>query len=194
MYWEDKRAGQGQLLLHPAGEGAGQAFFKPVKVHVFKKLGFSGRETFQAVDFGEKIHVLLDTEISVERKALGEIPDLADEPHFLFDGIVPENTAGSGFRGKKAAENADEGCFSGAVRPDEAEDFAFRHVQVHVPECGRLPEGKSETGRPEDRRFGHAVSLRQRVAGLPAGRVKTTSTGIPGLKIPSAFAAVNSIR
>ena len=66
----DERAGESELLLHPAREPLGQTTAEGGESHGVEELVSSSAIVANPVDLGEERDVLVDAEIAVEREAL----------------------------------------------------------------------------------------------------------------------------
>jgi hypothetical protein len=149
----DERGRQRQLLLHAAGERAGETPAKRAQAdHVEQprrpSIGLVARH---AVQVAAQTHVLVDREILVEAEALRHQTERAGGARHR-----------SRRRGEHAGDQPEEGGLAGAVRADQREHLAARHRQRDVGERRRRAEPSCQRGRRD-----HGVILMTTSAGWP---------------------------
>src|SRR5579871_5768883 len=140
------RAPERETLLPAAREKsgeAGSAFFDPGHFqHIGFALGAAGLRN--AVDAAEEIDVLFHSEVVVEREFLRHVPDVMLDGFRLGHDVESADRGGAGGWQKQSAEHADGGGFSGAVRSEEAEDFAAPDVERDVVDGEEVAEAFDE--------------------------------------------------
>src|SRR5574341_253569 len=92
----DQGAGQGELLLHPAGEFVGEAGPERGQPCKGQKLLPSLLVARDPVDLGEKLDVLINGEVAVEAEPLGQIADMFLDLVPLPRQAVPQNLCRAG--------------------------------------------------------------------------------------------------
>ena len=162
----DQRAGQAQLLLHPARKPARQPVLEPGEVGEGKQAGegllpLLGR---QGAQLGIKVEILAHRQVFVEAEALGHVAELlqhrsgraAHDRHFAFVGR------------EQPGQHADQRGLARAVRADEAGDRSRLHRDGDAVQRGggHALEALDEV-RPGGDRFGHRVRLSGRWLACP---------------------------
>jgi hypothetical protein len=90
----------------------------------------------ERVDVAAKVREVLDRLLAREPVEQGELAgQVADAPmdgHRVGRRLDPEHARAPRGRAEEVQEEADSGGLPGAVRPEEAEDLALLHAEVHV--------------------------------------------------------------
>ena len=139
-------AHQRQLLLHAAGEIRGLALAERLHARhaeqaLDQRLALGLRDPEQV---GVEVHVLVDREIAVESEALGHVADLILDGVELASHVVACHP-GLAFGGiQQAAQQAQRGGLAGAIRTDQAEDFAARDFEVEMVDRRQFAEAASQ--------------------------------------------------
>ena len=150
----DQGAAQAQLLFHAAGELARQARGEAFQIGH----GEQAAEAFfpvlavDAVHAGVKLHVFLHGEILVKPEFLRHVAYGGLDGPAFFHGVQVQHGDGAAVRFHQSRDEADEGGFSRAVRPQQSHDF---------------PGGEAE-GNAVYRREGNAGGVRKHFADVPA--------------------------
>ena len=85
-----------------------------------------------AVNAAEEAQILLHREIAVERKFLRHVADALAHGFRIARDVDPGDDGAAAARAQQAAKDADDGRFAGAVRAEEAHDFAARDAETHM--------------------------------------------------------------
>ena len=127
-----ERAGQPELLLHAAGQLPGAALAERRHARSLKEArrALVSRAPVDAEQVGEEFDVLVDREILVKPEALGHVADVRSRQLGVGDDIDSFDRDRTLVRRHHRRQQAHDCRFSGAVRADEAEDFALGAVQT----------------------------------------------------------------
>ena len=160
-----ERRDERELLLHAAGEGAGEAGPESIEPDAGKKVLRARRGLVRrnGVEAGPERQVLVHREILVEREALG---------HESEGDVVAVGAAGRGL--EQAGDDPEERRLAGAVGPDEREQLAARDREVDAAQRPAAPEGPDE--------LRGADHLAEPAAASPAATFTRTSAGWPGTR------------
>jgi hypothetical protein len=121
-----ERAGEGELLVHAAGQRVGAAVAEAGQARDVEKALLAGahRGGGQAEEVAEKPEVLVDAEVAVEAVLLGHVAE-------GFEGLggagrdeLAADEGGAGVGDQEAREHADGGGLAGAVGAHEAVELA----------------------------------------------------------------------
>ena len=118
--------GQGaQLFLaaHPGEAFSGKIDF------IYPALDIGGRDALQLAD---KIQVLGDFHLRVERRSFGQVADAPFHLHGVFQHVKTGDVGRALRRRQEAGEDAHGGGLPGAVGAEEADDLAFFHLEGDV--------------------------------------------------------------
>jgi len=134
-------AGDGEAAFFTPGEGEGEGFpdgEDAEAVHEFlgPVVAFFPGEIFTCFEDGEE--VVLDGEFSEDGFFLGEVAEAETGPFVkgeAGDVFVLEADASSVWR-DEAGDHVKGGSFSGSVRAEEADDFAFVDFETDFPDYG----------------------------------------------------------
>ena len=139
-------AGDGEFLLHAAGEFAGELVGFVGDFEFREKRFGEGLVVGDAVDPRDKIEVLADGEVVEEAGFVGE----EGEGAFGGDGsggeVVAGEADGAGGGGDDAGEAAEGAGFARAVGADQAEDFTRLDGERQVVDGGEGAVAFGETG------------------------------------------------
>ena len=127
-------AASASRCLSPSGSSCATVLARPPQFEAVQRRvdGARLRGAVQAVDAGEEAQVLPHRQFGIEREALRHVAD----PRARRGGCVQQVQAGdlgaaAGGR-QQAAQHAEGGGLAGAVRPQQAEDFAALHGEADV--------------------------------------------------------------
>ena len=138
----DQGAAEGQLLLHAAGELAGQPVAEGVQSHQRQQL----LPPLQKVAVGHPpqpghvAKVLHHAEIGVEGEGLGEIA----HPRAGQAGRLPSTRTRAGAGVQQAGQDVEGAGLAGAVGADQPEDLARADLEVDAPQRLQGPVGLVE--------------------------------------------------
>ncbi len=179
----DQGAGEAELLLHAAGERAGQPVAERREIGEGEQ-ALAARRAFGArhsEEVGVELEILVDREVGVEPETLRHVgePGL-DGLGVAHDGDAVEDGV-AGARLEDPSEHAQRGGLAGAVGTDEAEELAGADLEIEAGDrqplggCARLAETARQAAH-RDRGRG----LR-RCCGRHGVSTSLTSAGRPGL-------------
>ena len=131
-------AGDGEFLLHAAGELAGElvGFFR--EFEFFEEWLGEGRVVGDAVYARDEVEVLADREVVEEPGFVGEKRELALGGDGIGGEIDTANADGAAVGGDDAGEAAERAGFAGAVGADEAEDLAGLNGERQITDGGEI--------------------------------------------------------
>jgi hypothetical protein len=167
----DQGAGQAQLLLHAAREIARQAL--PERGQVGKtKQAFFQRFALVPRHFVQvsiEAQVFLHRKVAIQAEALRHVTDAGLD---LFFAALDRETRHRGRAlagGQDAGQEAHGGGLAGAIRADQAEDFAAPHFEVEPAHRPHFPESAAQ-----------AIGLNGNIAHLisPCAAKRASRTGL----------------
>ena len=144
----EQRAGQAELLLHPAGELAGQA----------RGEGRQAGEAQQSFDacraqvarhgmqVGEQVEVFRDAEVFVQAECLRHVADRGMHRGGIGRHVVAEHAHVSGSGAQQAGDETQERGLAGAVGADQAGDDARFDGRVDAVQRDRIGIGVAQPG------------------------------------------------
>ena len=173
-----QRAGQAQLLLHAAGELARRTPGKARQAGHLQQPGVAraahgGRHAMQ---IGIQVKVFLHAQVFIQAKALRHVADAALHGLRLARAALAQLMAQHGkaprVRRQQGGQQAHEGGFARAIRPDQRRELPRARLQRHLaqrvqpPACGR-GEGLADALGLDDE--AHGVTARARPARRETG-------------------------
>ena len=143
----DERAGEAELLLHAAGEVAGEALPERGEIAEAEQpvdlLGAAADG--HAVDVGVESDVLHHREVRIKAEALAHVADVLLEALGVAHDIEARHLGGAAAGSEQdAGEHAHGGRLAGAVGADEAEDLAVGDVEVEPCDGDEVVEGAAQ--------------------------------------------------
>ena len=117
-----------------------------------------------------------DGHLRVGRRALGQEAQSPPRRHAVGLHVVAADAGGAGGRDHEAGEHPHRGGLAGAVRPEEAEHLAARHVEGDVVDGGEAAES---LGQPVDLDQ-HRLAVGGHAAPPPGSPVGRRNSGISG--------------
>ncbi len=141
-----QRAGQAELLLHAAGQAAGQARGERTQaghVHQLAVARRAGRFR-HPLEIGIEVEVLLDREILVEAEALRHVADRALHCQRMGRRVHVQHADAAAVRQEQAGGQAHQRRLAGAVGADQAGDHAAMQLQAHVAQGLHHPRAGAE--------------------------------------------------
>src|SRR5580704_3269094 len=123
-----------QAATHSTGQGFGLRITPLGEVDEFEQFvdGFFAALGGHVVKLGVNVEVLVDGEVEVAGKSLGNYADAATGAVGIFGDIVSGNDGAAGGDRQQSGHHADERRFAGAVGAEQAEDFSVGDVERDV--------------------------------------------------------------
>ena len=148
----DQGTGQGEFLLHTAGEPIGAAVAELGQAgEVQQALGpCAPLRSVHLVQVGEEGQVLIDAEVAVQAELLRHVADAGLDGLRLGAQVVAQHLGPAGGDIEQASQQAQRGGLARAVRPHQAKELTARHLQVetvhraHTAEIPRQPLGTDD--------------------------------------------------
>src|SRR5258706_385687 len=163
--------GEGEPLLPAARERARELILPGLQAELGDRLRHGGVAVLHAVHPADEIEVLPDRQVFPERETLRHVTDFALDIGRLRHHVVAQAGAAARIGREQAADHADRGRFAAAVRPEEAEDLAARHLEAQVAHHMLVAE---------------ALVQALDVDGQLGGHCTVTSSGCPGLSLSAS--------
>src|SRR5262249_36468959 len=131
-----QRVRDGELLPHPAGEGACRPIAERGECRALEQLPRARGELRlrQAVESGREAQVLEHRELAVEAEALRHVADAGLQLGHVGGEIVAEDAGLTRPYLEKTRDRAEERRLPGPVWPDDAEDLALVDREVDAPQ------------------------------------------------------------
>ena len=137
-----QRAGQAQLLLHPARELAGRTRREAVHVHHLQQTGkaFVPLGLWHAMQVRMEIEVLLHAEVLVQAETLGHVADLVLHPLRVPRHVHAQHLQLAGIGNHQPGHHAHQCGLAGTIGTDQRRHLAAPHAQRHgIQRLYRLP-------------------------------------------------------
>ncbi len=173
----DQRAGQAQLLLHPAGQLARQAIPKRAEPGepeqpVQSSPSFLGRHVVQV---GVEIEVLLHGEVRVQAESLGHVGDAGLRRLRIRRQALAQHDRVPARGPKHARQHTERGGLAGPIRPDETEQLPPTDLEAELVDRGHVREStnqpvETDGGFGGGRFHQESVSRSRTSAGMPGFR------------------------
>ena len=147
-----QRAGQPQLLLHPAGELARQPVGERAERGELQQPGEGFLPGFagDAAQVGVQIQVFHHRQVFIQAKLLRHVPEHGVERAVVFDRVKAQHAGRAFIRLQQTGEHSHQRGFSRPVRADQPGDIAFLDGAV----------------QRRDRRFVHPLKAFNQIAEL----------------------------
>ncbi|CDN43449.1 hypothetical protein BN871_CZ_00200 [Paenibacillus sp. P22] len=154
-------AGDVQPALHAAGEGGRAAPGAVAEADEFER--FFGpllqQLAPQAVEAGEEGHVLVGGHVVVDGQVLRHDAQVRLGVAAMLAAVLAEDADLTRARLQQRGDHVDRRALARSVGAEEAEDFAFLHVQSHIVHRDEIPEFFGQTLNFQHVHDPHSVSL-----------------------------------
>src|SRR5579871_118885 len=149
----EQSAHQAQLLLHASRKPARLAVAERRHAGHLQQTRqkFSSFGLADAEQVRVKTHVFVDREIDVQSEALRHVADLIFDFSPTRGDIMPGHGGLPGARLHQPAEQPQGGGFAGAIRADQAEDFAGHYLQIQIVHRRERAKAARQSGGMDDR-------------------------------------------
>src|SRR5262249_35980215 len=173
-----ERVGDGELLLHAAREGCGEALREARERGTLEqrsdaRLGLGRRQTVQP---RRETQVLRDGQVTVQAEDLGHVADVGLQLRDVGAQVVTQHERLVRVDLEQPHERAQERALAGAVRPDHADDLPLRQLEIDAGKCPAPSVALAEAAELDER--GHAPlrsSTRYTLPSVPGWNRSTPS-------------------
>src|SRR4030095_5458585 len=180
-----ERAGERQLLLHPAGQPIGKSRAKRSQLRHRQQLVTSRTIVTYSMHLGEKGDVLVDGQIAIQTETLREIADSLGQRPMRAHRIEAKDPQLARIGMQQSTHQTDRRRLARPVGADEAEHLASHHLEAQPGERLRLAVSLDDPIQ-YDRRLAIGVRLHCNAS--------SASTGMPGFRTPARLSTVTLMR
>lgn len=135
----DQRAAQREFLLHAARKLAGAASAEGFDLPVYRSDQIAVIRDPHAEERREKIQILADRKVGVEREATGHVAYAGTYAACIPSDVETVDRRRSRIGRQQRRYQAEQGGFSRTVRADQSEQLAAPHPERHAVESRQRP-------------------------------------------------------
>lgn len=140
---DDERRRQVEAAAHPSGVRLRRPVGRVGEVEPFQQLARPGLRVAPAhlVELTDHLQVLTAGQILVDRGELAGEPDRAADVVGSLQYVDARHDRPAAVRPEQSRQDTYGGRLAGPVGAEEAQDRAFRHVEINTAECSYIAEG-----------------------------------------------------